>query len=276
MTYPPSSAMAVLRLTVKGQVVGGAQFLEGPMWPFPRTTGIILPLISLTHETTQPVKTNQAVFLSSLSCILRWSTLCLWSVSLQVSTLLIYHSISRFFLDEARTSDLPGTRWPTVPTSAGESTSGQHLCSLGLCRSRPAAQLLPGLGGASYTSPGGVALRGVPQAKLHPRVCFSLLSHRAQSAQAALSSGPWPALWPYQASWPFLWCPDVRASSGVHSFCCCSSASVPRLLHVKLLLLLLEFHVLNKAFFSLRLCRLSLSPEPFSTTFFSFPPRTHH
>lgn len=74
---PTTSAVAVWRLTVKCQQEGGARFLEGP-----QISVLILPLISLAYEITQPVKPDQAIFQSPLSCLLRWSTLCLWSVSL--------------------------------------------------------------------------------------------------------------------------------------------------------------------------------------------------
>lgn len=70
--------------------------------------------------------------------------------------------------------------------------------------------------------------------------------------------------------WPFglFSHPDGLASSGVHCSFCCSSAPVPRLSYVRLLLVLLESRLLNEAFSSLRLCKWSLSPKPFSTASF--------
>ena len=55
----PTSAMTVLRLTIKGQKVGSGP-IPGNLCPFPKIVGIILSLIA--YEITQPIKTNYSIF----------------------------------------------------------------------------------------------------------------------------------------------------------------------------------------------------------------------
>ena len=96
----PTSAMTLLRPTIKGQKVGHGPIPGNPC-PFPQIIEILLP--SLTCEISQPIKTSHAVFWGSLSPSEMAYTLPGECVSLWINPVLTYHFISKFFCNKART-----------------------------------------------------------------------------------------------------------------------------------------------------------------------------
>lgn len=141
------------------------------MWPFPQIIGIILPLISLSYEITQPVNTGPAVFQGSLSCLPRWATLSVERCCLHQYFFSITPSPDCFSMkQEPRTSrEHRDQRAPPLLRSPRPASVP--------CFSRPAAQCLLHISA-------GCCPRGRPAGRAPPRGCFSM-------PLAALGSGLW-------------------------------------------------------------------------------------
>ena len=105
----------ILRPTINGQKVGNGS-IPGNPHPFLDKDGIIL--YSLVYEITQSIKTTP---ISWTSCLMRWSTLCLWSVSPWINLLSLYFGLPfNPFQYEAKNPHvaIPGTHlrprtWPS-------------------------------------------------------------------------------------------------------------------------------------------------------------------